>query len=52
MRSGILTLLFLIIVGVIVANMFANAQGVKTVLDGLTEFWSTSLANLQSKPAK
>lgn len=49
MRSGILALLFLIIVGVILANIIANPDGTKTVLDALTAFWSTSIDGLLAR---
>jgi hypothetical protein len=49
LRSGIITILFIIIVGVIIANMIANAQGTKLVLDSLVEFWRTSINGLLAK---
>lgn len=49
MRSGILTILFLIIVGVILANIIANPAGTKVVLDSLVEFWRTSINGLLAR---
>lgn len=49
MRSGILTILFLIIVGVIMANAIANASGTKMILDSFVEFWRTSINGLLAK---
>jgi len=50
-RSGILTILFLIIVGVILANVIANPTGTKVVLDSFVEFWRTSINGLLAKSA-
>lgn len=49
MRSGIITILFLIIVGVMLANVIANPTGTKVVLDGFTSFWKTSVNGLLAK---
>jgi hypothetical protein len=46
MRGGIVAILFLIIVGVMLANIIANPTGTKVVLDGFTQFWSTSVNGL------
>lgn len=49
MRSGIISILFLIIVGVMLANIIANPQGTKVVFQGFTDFWSTSINGLLGK---
>lgn len=49
MRSGILALAFLIVLGVVAANIIANPKGTKVVTDALTNLWSTSINGLQSK---
>lgn len=49
MRSGILTIAFLIIVGVIAANIIANPAGTKTVLDALVNLWTTSINGLLAR---
>lgn len=49
MRSGIITILFMIIVGVIIANVIVNADKTKKVLDSLVEFWRTSINGLLAK---
>lgn len=52
MRSGVFTILFIIIVGVIVANILANPKGTKTVLDGFTNFWRTSVNGLLAQTSR
>jgi hypothetical protein len=49
MRSGIIALLFLIVVGVMLANIIANPKGTKVVFDGITGFWSTSVNGLLAR---
>lgn len=49
MRSGIISILFLIIVGVMLANIIANPSGTKVVFDGFTKFWGTSINGLLAK---
>jgi len=49
MRSGLVTILFIIIVGVMLANIIANPKGTKVVFDGITEFWKTSVNGLLAK---
>jgi type IV secretory pathway VirB2 component (pilin) len=46
MRGGILAILFVIIVGIMLANAIANPKGTKVVIDGVTGFWSTSVNGL------
>ena len=49
MRGGIIALLFLIIVGVMSANIIANPQGPKVVFDGFTNFWKVSVNGLLAR---
>lgn len=49
MTSGIVAIAFLIIVGVIVANIIANPQGTKVVTDSLVNLWTTSINGLLAK---
>lgn len=49
MRSGFLTILFLIVVGVMLANIIANPTGTKVVFDGITSFWKASVNGLLAK---
>lgn len=49
MRGGFVALLFLIIVGVMLANVIANPNGTKVVFDGLTKFWGQSINGLLAK---
>jgi hypothetical protein len=49
MRSGILAIVFIIVIGVMFANILANPTGTKVVTDALTNLWSTSISGLQSK---
>lgn len=49
MRGGFIALLFLIVVGVMLANIIANPTGTKVVFDGVTKFWSTSVNGLLAK---
>lgn len=51
MRSGVIAILFLIIVGVMAANVIANPAGTKVVFDGFTTFWKTSINGLLAKPS-
>lgn len=51
MRSGIIALLFIIVVGVMLANIIANPRGTKVVIDGVTKFWQTSVNGLLAKPS-
>lgn len=46
MRGGILAILFLIVVGVMAANVIANPTGTKVVFDGLTGLWKVSVNGL------
>lgn len=52
MRGGILFIVFVIVVGVILANMIANADGTKTVFDGINGLWATSINGLLGKSGK
>jgi hypothetical protein len=52
MRGGIIALLFLIVLGVMLANIVANPKGTKVVFDGLTSFWSTSVNGLLANGSK
>jgi len=49
MRGGLIALLFIIIVGVMLANIIANPRGTKVVFDGVTDFWRTSVNGLLAK---
>jgi hypothetical protein len=49
MRGGLMALLFLIVVGVMLANVIANPTGTKVVFDGVTGFWKTSVNGLLAK---
>jgi hypothetical protein len=49
MRGGIIALLFLIVLGVMLANIIANPQGTKVVFDGLTKFWGQSINGLLAR---
>jgi len=49
MRGGIVALLFLIVVGVMLANIIANPTGTKVVFDGLTNFWKVSVNGLLAR---
>jgi hypothetical protein len=40
----------LIVIGVIVANMIANATGTKTFFNGLGSLWGMSINGLLGKP--
>lgn len=46
MRGGIIAVIFLIVVGVMLANIIANPTGTKTVFDGLSKLWTTSINGL------
>jgi hypothetical protein len=52
MRSGIIAILFLIIVGVMLANIVTNPTGTKVLLDGVTNFWKVSVNGLLAKSSK
>jgi hypothetical protein len=52
MRGGIVAILFLIIVGVMLANIIANPTGTKVVFDGFTSFWRTSINGLLGQTSK
>lgn len=52
MRGGIITILFIIIVGVMLANIIANPKGSKVVFDGVTNFWKVSVNGLLATPSK
>lgn len=47
--SGVIALLFLIVVGVMLANAIANPTGTKVIFDGFTGFWKTSVNGLLAK---
>lgn len=49
MRSGLVTILFIIIVGVMLANILANPRGTKVLMDGFTNFWQVSVNGLLAK---
>lgn len=49
MRGGILFIAFVIIVGVMLANIIANPSGTKTVFDGINTLWKTSINGLLAK---
>lgn len=49
MRSGIVAILFLIIVAVMAANIIANPKGTKVVIDGITNFWKVSVNGMLAK---
>ena len=51
MRGGILSIVFLIVVGIILANIIVNAGSTKTVLDSLGSIWKTSVNGLLAKPS-
>jgi hypothetical protein len=40
----------LIVIGVIIANMIANANGTKAFFNGLGGLWGTSINGLLGKP--
>ena len=46
-----LNLGMLIIIGVILANMIANAAGTKAFFNGLGGLWGTSINGLLGKPS-
>lgn len=46
MRSGIIAVVFLIVIGIIIANILVNPTGTKVVFDGITSLWSTSVNGL------
>lgn len=50
MRSGILTILFMIIVGVIIANALVNWRGVVAIFNAFTTWWRASVNGLLSRP--
>lgn len=41
----------LIVIGVIIANMIANATGTKTFFNGLGNLWGMSINGLLGKPS-
>ena len=49
MRGGFLAILFIIILGVMLANAIANPAGTQVVLDGITKLWATSVNGLLAK---
>lgn len=49
MRGGLVAIIFLIVVGVMLANILRNVSGTKTVFDGITQLWSTSVNGLLGK---
>lgn len=49
MRGGFLAILFIIIVGVMLANIVANPTGTKVVFDGVNKFWGMSINGLLAK---
>lgn len=49
MRSGIVAILFIIIVGVMLANIIANPRGTKVLMDGFTDFWKVSVNGMLAK---
>jgi hypothetical protein len=49
MRGGIISLLFIIVFGIMLANIIANPTGTKVVFDGVTSFWKTSVNGLLAK---
>lgn len=49
MRSGIIAVIFLIVVGVMAANIIANPKGTKVVFDGVTGLWKVSVNGLLAK---
>jgi len=49
MRGGIIALLFIIVLGIMLANIIANPTGTKVVFDGVTTFWKTSVNGLLAK---
>lgn len=49
MRGGILSIAFIIIVGVMLANAIANPIGTKVVFDGVSKLWTTSINGLLAK---
>lgn len=46
MRSGIIAVLFVVVVGIIIVQILINFRGTKVVLDGVTDFWKTSVNGL------
>lgn len=52
MRSGIIAVIFLIVVGVIIANALVNYKGTKVVFDGLSGLWQTSVNGLLGQASK
>lgn len=42
----------LILIGVILANMIANAQGTKTFFNGLGHLWGMSINGMLGQPTK
>lgn len=49
MRSGIITVFVLIIIGVMFAEAVTNPAGVKVGVDGFIKFWQTSINGLLGK---
>jgi hypothetical protein len=47
----VLNLGFLIIIGVIIANMIKNAKGTQTFFNGLGKLWGQSINGLLGKPS-
>lgn len=47
----LLELAALIVIGVILANMIANATGTKAFFDGLGNLWGKSINGLLGKPS-
>lgn len=45
-----INVLILIVIGVILANMIANANGTKTFFNGLGHLWGMSINGLLGKP--
>lgn len=51
MGYAFIQLAVLIVIGVIIANMIANAQGTKTFFNGLGGLWGMSINGLLGKPS-
>lgn len=46
-----INVMILIVIGVILANMIANASGTKTFFNGLGSLWGMSINGLLGKPS-
>lgn len=52
MGAKVINLFVIIAAGVMLADMIANPEGTKTLFNGLSNLWSTSVNGMLGKPSK